>query len=208
MNANAEAIAAKLSKAGIKGPNKLSRSAKKIIFDIAPLNWCNESSVSGVVRAFAVELARGCLAKGVANVVMEETNHFKTLPFKSPLACFEARQYDLMDMPSYEDIVRDMAIVSAKRAVANGGSLVMAEALGLKDDATGSSSSMATDEEDNDVVDGAILAESESVDAGRPLLPLYYLKCGFVIPLLSGFRLPDPPEAVLKCFAGLRRFNH
>ena len=153
MNASAEAIAAKLS-TGIKGPNKLSRSSKKIIFDIAPLNWYSASStISEVVRAFATELARGCLAKGVANVVMEETNHFETLLFKSPLACFEPRQYDLMDMPSYGDIVRDMAIMSAKRAVAHGGSFAMAQALGLDDDVTRGSSSMATDEEEDDVVD-------------------------------------------------------
>ena len=137
MNASAETVAATLSKAGIKGPNKLNRSARKIIFDIAPLKWFSVSSTtSEVIRALAVELARGSLAKAVANVVMEETNNFRTLPFKSPLACFEPRQYDLMDMPTYEDIVHDVAIITAKAAVANGGSSAMARALGLEDDTT------------------------------------------------------------------------
>ena len=61
---------------------------KKIIFDIAPLSWHSLSATSSsVAQAMAVEVARGRLAKGVANVVMEETNSFQTLPFKSFPAC-------------------------------------------------------------------------------------------------------------------------
>ena len=59
-----------------------------------------------------------------------------------------------MDTSSYQDIVRDMAIVSVKAAMAKGGSLAMGQALGLDDDATKGSSSMATDtDNDDDVVD-------------------------------------------------------